>query len=71
MTYYWVTDCCKQETFVSRPLADIDVGPEDSCGCGKNEWSRQIPKLDSNRKGFQLEGTGWHATDYSSTKSRT
>ena len=62
MIYTWRCDKCKKETDVSRSLADIDKGPDESC-CGTYE--RIIPQLATRGiKGFVLEGTGWGYDGY-------
>lgn len=68
MTYFWRAKCCETSVYVSRKLADIDLAPEDQCACGKCEWAREIPRLDSGRKGYLLEGHGWHDQEYGKLK---
>ncbi len=69
MVYVWKCKDCEHENEVIRSLADIDVGPDCCDACDSKKLRRVVVLNSSGTKGFVLEGTGWHATDYSKTRS--
>jgi predicted nucleic acid-binding Zn ribbon protein len=68
MQYTWRCEDCNQDTDVTRALKDMDIPPEGCDRCNSNRLYRVIlPK--QGCKGFILEGTGWHETDYGKRSS--
>jgi putative FmdB family regulatory protein len=61
---------CGTITEVIRPMKDIDQPPDNGCeSCGSKDIERTIV-IDPKAKNFVLKGTGWHADQYTSTRSR-
>ena len=61
---------CGTTTDVVRPMKDIDLPPDNGCeSCGSKDVERTIV-IDPKSKNFVLNGTGWHADQYTKTRSR-
>lgn len=70
MIYVWKCDRCHGQTEVVRPVADIDI-PPDQCGsCGQDDSLKRIIVRPRNVKGVILLGeTGWHDKEYTQHRS--
>lgn len=71
--YTWCCETCDADTEVKRSFDDIDLGPDNGCHvCGSSDKLRRVIRLARSKgvKGFILEGTGWHDTEYTKNRSR-
>jgi DNA-directed RNA polymerase subunit RPC12/RpoP len=60
MRYLWSCTNCGQIVEVDRPMAEIEVGPDQQCHkCGKREWKRglwPVPFIGPKFKGGERHG---------------
>jgi len=71
MIYSWLCKNCTTDTEVDRPMANIEQGPDNGCkDCGNKDLVRVIRTSITGEKSFILKGSGWHADQYLSNKSR-
>jgi putative FmdB family regulatory protein len=58
-SYLWQCRKCERGIEIQRPMKDYQVGPDNACECGANDYERVI---EPSR--FILQGTGWHRDEY-------
>lgn len=69
--YVWECVDCKTQVEITRPISRIDEAPDGPCEkCDNACYTRIVyPPRITKAKGFILNGSGWHDTEYSKYRS--